>query len=72
MAMVDGTPVRCARCECALEPKPNDYLACPKCGEIATDREVMDEVGKYLYDQGLLGPSLKKKPRQKREHRFIV
>ncbi len=53
--MPDTQEVKCARCKCALQgpadPKPNDILTCPSCGEGDTLDRVLAEVGKYVEEQ---------------------
>lgn len=69
---VSASDVKCGHCGVLVEPAPHDSYRCPKCRQIATADDVIREVGRYLYDVGVIGPSLKKKPREKREHRFVV
>lgn len=52
--MAQTTNVLCARCHIALEgpvePKPDDRIACPSCGEGDRYETVIAEVGEYVQE----------------------
>ncbi|WP_139350410.1 hypothetical protein [Rhodanobacter sp. B04] len=52
--MTQTTNVLCARCHIALEgpaePKSDDRIACPRCGEGDRYETVISEVGEYVQE----------------------
>jgi anaerobic ribonucleoside-triphosphate reductase len=84
--MSDNRPLLCAKCgvnvQVVPDPKPEDMVTCPQCGESDTFENVKRSLGQQAAEwaQRKLAESFKGKsgftytegPREKREHRFIL
>lgn len=84
--MSDNQPMLCAKCRVPVQvvpdPKPEDMVTCPQCGESDTFENVKRSLGQQAAEwaqrkladsfKGLKGFTYTEGHREKRHHRFIV